>query len=238
MRSLSRWLFLLSCTLCVLSATTIFDLKDDWINSSNPHGPWSFREGNDVLPFATSWIPGSFAGAQPAFVLAASGVGHVPTWLKSSVIPNFANTDFQIGDVLVHSAAPGLGTANVTWTSPVAGFADVSGALWMARNIGRSNHFNLFLNSTLLTQGDLFDGDVFDRVHPLAFSLNDLAVRVGDVLRLEVARTSAAGDFTGVNLTVDVSAVPEPSLGVMAVSGLVAFLGLARYRKRLRLTIR
>jgi PEP-CTERM motif-containing protein len=227
-RVLSRWLFLLSCTILVLPATTIYDLKTDF----NASGVWTFREGDNVLPLVGSWIPGNFSAAQSAYAMANAGTGHVPSWFQASANPLFANTDFQIGDVIVHSASPGVGAANVIWTSQANGSVDLSGGLWMARNIGRANHFDLFLNNTLLTQGNVSDGDAFSRSSPLTFALNDIAVHVGDVIRLQVARTSTFGDFTGVNLTIGVSAVPEPSLAVLALSGLASLAALARFRRR------
>jgi hypothetical protein len=230
-RSFSRWLLLFCCTLTVLPANTIFDINTAF-NGSNPNGSWTFREGNNVLPFVSSWIPGAFSGPQAAFAMAVSGTGHVPSWFISAATPVFANTDFQAGDVIVHSASPGVGAANVMWTSTVSGSADISGGLWMARNIGRANSFNLFLNNTLLAQGNVSDGDAFSRANQNSFTFNDMAINVGDVVRLEILRTSNAGDFVGVDLAIGVTEAPEPSIGILAVSGLLAFAGFARYRRR------
>lgn len=223
---LSRWLLLLSCAVLVLPATTIYNLNDAF-GASNPSGAWTFREGSNVLPVVSSWIPGNFAAAQSAY---AKGTVQVPSWLEVSANPLFASTDFQLGDVLVHSSATGV--ANVMWTSPLNGVADVTGGLWMARNIGRGNHFELFLNSTLLAQGNVSDGDIFSRSNPLGFSLGNLALRVGDVVRLEVTKTSTFGDFSGVNLSIGVNEIPEPSLSILVFSGLATFSAILRFRRR------
>ena len=132
-------------------------------------------------------------------------------------IPN----DWQFGDIVTHSTdnfnGIGSGPSNVIWTSPLNGNIDVSGAIWMGRDIGRGNHWDLSLNGISLTSGDIFSGDPFNRSNPFDFSagsggaavLNQISVAAGDVLMLQVTRTSGPGDYAGVNLTITAS--PEPS---------------------------
>lgn len=226
---LARALFVLNFSVS-LFATTIFNLGSDWSNINNPNGPWMLREGNNALPFISSWRPGFFEGSQPVWALVPDGPTHVPAWFKSSANPLFPGVDFQQGDVVVHSASPNTGSTNLIWTSPITGMADISLSLWLARNIGRSNHFVLLLNNEPLKQGDLFDGDSYDRLHPLSYS-GSLPVHVGDILRLDVTKTSAFAEFTGVNLSIGFQEVPEPSSWLIAGSGVFAFLGLALYRR-------
>jgi hypothetical protein len=141
----------------------------------------------------------------------------LPVWFKAVATPVFPPDfyDWQRGDVIVHTTDPnngvGGGTANVAWTSPIEGVIDIDGGIWQARDIGRSNHWTLLSNSTILAEGDLFDGDAYDRNTPFAFSVSDLAVVAGDVLALYIERTgSAPGEFVGVTLDIAAEAVPEP----------------------------
>jgi hypothetical protein len=219
-----------------LFATTMYDLGADWSNTNNPNGPWILREGNTPLPFVNSWLPGFFVGDQPVWSLAATGPDHVPAWLKNSVQSQFPNPldDSQVGDVLVHSTTNGTGVVNVVWTSPLAGIANLNVGLWLARNIGRSNHFALYLNDTPLATGDLSTGDEFNRLHPWTYS-GTMPISVGDILRLDVIRTSSLGEFTGVNLNItfpsDETGVPEPASWVAAGSGIIVF-AFCNYRRR------
>ena len=84
----------------------------------------------------------------------------------------------------------------------------------MARDIGRSNEWSVWLNTTLLTSGTVSSGDAYSRASPFdlaagsggASVLEDVAVSPGDVVMLRVARTSFYGDFVGVDLTI----TPQP----------------------------
>lgn len=59
---------LFSPSLSTLSAAVVYDLKTDWSDLVNPNGPWSYREGNNVLPHVADWqgLSGDFTGVQPA----------------------------------------------------------------------------------------------------------------------------------------------------------------------------
>jgi hypothetical protein len=66
-----------------------------------------------------------------------------------------------------------MGLANVTWTSPINGVVDISGAVWMGRDIGRANDWRLYLNGGLLTGGSIWSGDPYSRASPFTFESGD-----------------------------------------------------------------
>ena len=229
-------------SLPTVSAAVINDLKTDWSDLANPNGAWSYREGNNLLPHAADWqgLSGDFTGVQPAWARAETGNTNLPSWMKIASPAGIPN-DWQLGDIVTHTTdgfnGIGSGLSNVIWTSPLNGMIDVSGGTWMGRDIGRGNHWDISLNGTLLTEGDIFSGDSFDRSSPFNFAagsggptvLSQIPVLTGDVLRLQFTKTSLPGDYAGVNLTI--SAVPEPSTFVLAMVGVLGLGHVARRKK-------
>lgn len=114
-----------------------------------------------------------------------------------------------------------------------------------ARDIGRSNQWSLFLNGTLLSQGDLFTGDPYSRANPFEFgsgsgganAVTGLAVSTGDVLSLAIARTGfAPGDFVGVDLRIEAEVVPEAGsliIWILTIACAVVFYSRRRLKKRM-----
>lgn len=120
---------------------------------------------------------------------------------------------------------------------------DVSGAVWAGREIGRSNDWHIYLNSQLLTDGNVASGDTYNRASPMTFDLGsggalvlqNVAVQAGDVVRLEFEKDtgSVMEDYVGVNFTIDATAVPEPS--TLTTVGGVFGIGLVwRFWRRRR----
>jgi hypothetical protein len=154
---------------------------------------------------------------------------------------NPGDQDLQIGDVFMHSTdganGGGHGVANVIWTSPIDGFVDIAGNTWMTRDIGRSNQWTLSLNGVALSTGNISSGVPYSRADPFQFAngsggssvLTGIFVSVGDVIRLDISKTSGAGDFAGVNLSI--SEVPIPSAMWLFGSGLLGLVGMARKKK-------
>ena len=212
-RALAALVFTLLAVTRVAALTN--DLKADWSDVANPNGPWSYREGNNLLPHVSVWQSGDFVSAQPAWSRAESGQIIIPAWFKSSgTLGNPLIYDWLAGDIVIHTtdAANGIGSGlgNVTWTSPLAGYINLSGALWMGRDIGRGNHWTLSKNGVALTDGDVFSGDAYSRASPFSFAagsggpavLTNVSVSVGDVIKLQFEKTSQYGDYIGVNFTV------------------------------------
>ena len=121
------------------------------------------------------------------------------------------------------------------WTSPLNGFATISGNTWMGRDISRGNHWALFDDGILLTEGDISSGDSYSRATPFSFdtgsggalALQNIPVSIGEVFELRITTTSTPGDYAGVNFTVNT--VPEPST---LIFGVIGALGLAMRRFR------
>ncbi len=186
-----------------------FDLAADFSEVANPNGPWSFRAGDALVPaFQDAW---GFIADQRAWAFSAQENGFTPAFMRvESVDTGF--TDAALGDFVVHSqdegSGAGFGVSRIVFTSPRAGHVDVSGALWPARDIGRSNAFVLFVAGQDVATGAFFDGDPWSRATPLSLAdagavpLNGLAVAAGDEIVLEVVRTSDFGDAVGVSLSI------------------------------------
>jgi len=134
------------------------------------------------------------------------------------------NLDWLPGDVVTHSADQARGNSrvsNVKWTCPASGFVDITGAIWLARQIGRSNTCALALNSDIIANGLVYTGDGHPRADPWPLvsgaaspvALTGLPVAAGDVIGLYVAQApgSAFGDFTGVNLPITFVAAACPA---------------------------
>lgn len=189
-------------------AQTVYDLTTDWSDSANPNGPWAYRQGADLLPHVAAWqgLSGDFTTAQPAWARFDVGTSNLPCFFRSSATVGIAH-DWLAGDVVCHTTdgfnGLGSGAANVTWTSPVTGVVAVTGAIWMGRDIGRSNHWSLSRNGTLLTGGDIASGDPYSRAAPMSFAsgsggagaIAGIAVNAGDVLELDLTKTSTPGDY-------------------------------------------
>ena len=231
------------------ASTATNDLEADWSDASNPNGVWTYREGTDALPSVPDWTPLSIApSVQPAWAPSVTSGNYLPAWLKSTT-DNPEGMDFLVGDVVVHStdALNGAfsGVSNIIWTSPINGAIDISGAVWMARDIGRSNTWELLLDGVSLTSGAISSGDPFDRDNPFDFAagsggplvLDDIAVSIGDVIELRIVKTSGFGDIVGVKLTITpylIVDMPIPGLtqwGLILMAALLATVLLWQGRR-------
>lgn len=219
-----------------------FDLKNDWSSTNNPNGVWSLNKGSNPLPLQTNYdSTGQFAKDLKAFAERQFPfAGHVPVWTQATK-DNFWEGDFLTGDIVFHPSTPGntlnpFAESNATWTSTLAGVAQVTGNVWYGGlNQDRGVSWTLYLNESSLTSGSVFNGDSYDRSNPLTFSVPGLVVNPGDVLKFEgVTQTGTIYPwFIGVNLTVDVtpaSVVPLPPAVWLFGTGL-AGLTLLRFRK-------
>lgn len=210
-----------------VAAVVIYDIEADWSDTNNPNGVWSFNQGTTPLSRVSNWALDSFTPAQGGW---GTGSASLPFIFQSTSTANFPH-DWLANDIIVHTLTVAGAPFNLTWTSPAATTIDITSGVWEARDIGRSNQWSLFLNNTLLSQGTVASGDPYSAAAPFdlatgtggAAALDDVAVSSGDVIKLQLARTSTNGDYVGVNFTVT-AIVPEPSTAALLLCGAAAFL--------------
>ena len=100
----------------------------------------------------------------------------------------------------------------------------------MARNLNRAVDWSLSVNDVARTGGSLSFNDDYDRANPFDLAtgshgagvLSAILVDAGDVVKLALVTTSTYGEFTGVDLNVRVTPIPEPSSFLCV--GLVALM--------------
>jgi hypothetical protein len=190
------------------AAGMTFDLAEEWSDTVNPNGPWSYNEALGV-PIAThrdNWGCG-LPGPQQVWAAAACPQpGHVPMWYKALTALDFL--DVPAGTVGMHGSE--ASTAGASWRSPAAGTAQVSGGIWLAdKDIGRNMRWAIALQETEVTSGLLFPDDPYTSAHPFRFadgaggeSALAFPVSAGDVVHLHITKTGGSPTFVGVDLTV------------------------------------
>jgi hypothetical protein len=209
--------------------TISHSLAGEWSDGTNPMpgGMWSIRSGDlPLLPVDDLGSTGidTWDGPQPGFTgLGLATINDVaPSWFKAgSRFTGVASpTDWQEGDVVLHSGRAYHPPTHVCWRSPGDGIIAVSGAAWPVRDIGRHNLWRLLLNGRTLTEGVIGSGDAYSRNQPFHFAdgsggpaaLKDLPIRAGEELRL--AMIPAGGgipDYAALDLTV--TRTPSPTGG-------------------------
>ena len=245
-----------ACRLLGVPATAaVFDLQSDWNEPNNPNGPWTLRDGDNVMPFLadyTFWSnfdsaynPPSGHISQPTFIYGDVPGNINPSWFKAAVTPagDAVHTyDWLVGDIVAHTTdnfnGAGRGDPNVLWTTPSAGTAHIYGNVWDGRtSLNRPDAWELWVTqglvTTLFASGNLAGNntDSVSRATPALFDFTNVALAEDDTVMLKFYRTGEVGDFIGFNLTVDfVSAVPEPATLALLAFGL-AGLGFSPRRK-------
>lgn len=218
----------LAATRAITATAQSFNLANDWSDISNPNGPWAYTCGGIPLS-STERTSDTWSTPQVSW-------GDLPGWFKSNGTEQFAH-DWVQGDVITHT-----GSSEIRWTSPVSGSVNILGGIWATRDIsGRFNDWTISLNGAPLASGTVGAHDPYDRATPFLFStgaggasaLTNLGVNVGDVVVLSVnGHGNVIQDYARVDLTVNVTAVPEPKmLAFIAALGLSAFAVFRRVNR-------
>ncbi len=188
---------------------SVFNLAGDWSDTSNPNGVWSYNDssGSPITIHLDDWDPISgccFSNPQPAWAESPwPNSKHVPMWAK--VVSPTAGQDFPIGRVIMH------GDGSVTWISPIDEVITIQGGVWFIDpSNARSMDWNLLLNDSLLSTGNLSFSDPRSSIAPFRFedgsggaSVLTQHVTVGDVIKLElIAANDSIAHFMGVDLTI------------------------------------
>lgn len=227
------------------AATLVYDLAGDWSHTSNPNGVWSYNKspGVPLTDFVADYDANHldwFASPQPAWAAVEPQLpGHVPLWMKVVSVNN-VGWDMPVGSVIMHGAehlSPAV-WPGATWTSPVSGTVTISGGVWMPQNLGRTMDWQILLDSTLMTDGRISSGDPYSSSNIFSFvdgsggsSALTFPVNVGDVVTFQADRPFGTGDQLGVEFSLSVEAVPEPSTYALGVIGLVALVFVAHRAK-------
>lgn len=224
------------------AAGATYDLRTQWSDTSNPNGVWTYREGVNVLPHVDSYLSFAYSQPQPGWARAGDGNMRTPFWERSQGHELFFSNDYLPGDVVVFAQDPtygvGQGAANVLWTSPDATpFASITGAVWMGREEAPL-HWAIYKNATLLTEGDIFAGDPYNRAAPFNFAagsggpaaLSNIPIVPGDGLEFRIFRTTADGATGAVNFTVT-TGLPEPATAALLTSGSILLLSRRAQRR-------
>ncbi len=212
----------LAVTMCLAgaaSAGTIYDLRLDWKNATNPHGPWALVQGSVPLPAVPDWTPLSNADLaynpltghikQPAFAPSGGPRPFLPAWFKAAVTPDSAAFGWRRHEVIVHTTdianGAGEGIAAAVFTAPASGAAVISGYVYNARNLNRPQTWLISVNGAVKASGLLPGDGSITRPTKHAFNLGTVTLNVGDTVLLQIQEDggpNGAGDFVGADLKV------------------------------------
>jgi len=238
--SVARLLLLIQMTLSVSADVLHYSLVNDWSDSQNPHGPWSYNLNNAPI---TTFQPFWWGQAGWGYNYLGDGCiirGSAPTGTDPFGNPVPAANDWQPGDVMMHALSIPYGGdstfLNVTWTSPVAGVLDISGRAWDGLiQSDRDVAWSLSVGGQLVAQRSSVQG-LFRSDSAAQFANNLLAgqtltgipVTQGEIVQFQVATDTYYGEFLGVQTELAVTTVPEPGTCILLFLACVGLL----YRRR------
>jgi hypothetical protein len=223
----------INAAICVAATSpasaVVFDLQTDWSDTSNPNGPWSYREVNTLLIQHPNW-----SGFGPAWSNGTSGVT-TPMLLQYDGVGS-EGIDALPGDIVGHTANSGNQTV-IRFVNTVAGLATISGNVWDAHSSQDRDAFWIVqVNGISQDSGAVADpGNGRDARDFFSFVI---ALAVNDVVELRSGKQpgEAFGSLLGYNITIDItpSAAVVPLPGALPLFGSVVagFLGFKGWRRR------
>jgi len=221
----------------VASADPVYDLADDWSNTSNPSGTWTygyFTSGLDPSSFS-SFANSGANGTYPTLQVWDTGGGADPNIIKNTgadvdTTPNFGNILFTAGNV---TFGPYLGPTVARWTAPVGGTFSVEAAFaTVQEGNGTPNAYISIDGAAVSDLGAVANGLIGNSIPN---GLSGLTTDYASTLTL----AGQTGDFivwggNSANKTTEVSAtvapVPEPSTLVLRGLGLAGLVYIRRRR--------
>ena len=144
----------------------------------------------------SSWLVADMGANQSAW---AVGAEDVPGWCKSI---GGSSYDLPVGKIACH------GPAVVRWTATGDGEVDISGGIWLIRNLGRDMTWELRQNGVVFTSGTLTWGSTSSNLLGFDLGAGGAAalrrqVKPGETIDLYLHKASGIDwdDFVGVELT-------------------------------------
>lgn len=211
------------CVLCfcgAATASTTFSLSENWSNTTNPNGPWSYNQGTNPLPLTAVWTGAGSALVgcnQPAWAPSNNAGDFLPALMKpNSCTAKFFGTDphnglanVMPGDIVVHTVDsanghPSLGVATFHFTVPsgAPGPYQITGSVWdagLAFGTSRPQAWALLVNGVQKAAGTLAGNIPRSQAQKFNITAN---LAGGDTVDLELMRSgSGFGFFVGTNMT-------------------------------------
>ena len=182
-----------------------WDLTEDWSDSINPNGVWSYNDaaGNPIITHVDNWV-GMHGAGQPAW---APSNDDVPGWAKiNGDVSSWA--DLPIGCIDTHNPS------SLTWTSPRNDTILISGGLWVGPDRDRTVDWSIQHNSLTLTSSiEPINHDSGSSDSPVPFSDGSggsdallVSVNAGDFIKFNIG----GGEHTGI--TVKIRDAGNPNL--------------------------
>jgi len=248
-RKASRFLTLTACVaLLPLAASAVvpgvyhYSLVNDWSDTQNPNGPWSYNMNSaPITTHQTFWFGQAGWGysyiADGSIMKGSYYTDMIDPWGESSGTAH----DWLPGDVMMHALSLAYGGdstfLNVAWTSPADGTINIDGRAWDGQLFaGRDVGWQLTVGGHAIAQlgsvYGLFRNDAaaqFGNNLVNGNQLNNIAVTKGEVVDFLVATDTYYGQFVGIQENIDLTVVPEPTTISLALACLA---GACLVRKR------
>ena len=223
-----------------------WDLARDWSDAANPNGVWSYEQAPDLSQAKSTTVATQSGEIRVLTLDAASSTGRtlldkpVAQWLGAG------NADFPKGDQPAWTAGgiPGVFRSTgasahdmpknrvgihaptvIRWTAPRQMIVDITGGVWMPRDLGRINGVTIGKTSRSGKEASFLVEDApvpgrpasFNSDHLLTLShlakmahgsdgmLRSVAVEAGDSLWLWIKVRNGDNDFVGVDLSISES---------------------------------